>query len=196
MLKLVVLIALLLAPKTVLASEDETEITNLLQPAKNGVAENHQLFLSGAGQKNARLKTMQSEMLRRSEQNKLALAFGRKAVAENPDDIDARVALGETLSQIIQKGNDDPAIFNECVKTWLVVHRNLVGEDKELSFKGISLPFAQKLFKDQRHDIASSQLNQLVGRLPKPWETNQKYLSRVLKGEKEVEAKIIPRDSK
>ena len=155
------------------------------------VVPNHEIFTGGASKTNAHMGTMQSEYVNKTNQHRLAAEYSRKAIEADPDDMDARYAHGEALFSIIEKGNTDPVIHNECVKTWLIVYRGLVGEEKGLTFKGISIPLVAELFGDSRRDMSKRRLIKLVGRLPKSWETNNKYLSRVLRAEQEVDAKII-----
>lgn len=177
------------------ASETASPDANTRKEAKSktprAVISNHEIFTAGAGRTNAHMGTMQSEYVNKSKQHRLAAEYSRKAVQADPDDMDARVAHGEALFDLIEKGNTDPVIHNECVKTWLIVYRGLVGEEKGLTYKGISIPLVAELFGDSRRDISKQRLIKLVGRLPKSWETNRKYLGRVLQAEPEVDAKII-----
>jgi len=155
------------------------------------VIQNHEIFTAGAGKKNAHMGTMQAEYVNTTNQHRLAAEYSRKAVQSDPDDMDARFAHGEALFSLIEKGNTDPVVYNECVKTWLIVYRGLVGEEKGLTYKGISIPLVAELFGDTRRDVSKDRLKKLVGRLPKSWETNNKYLRRVLNAEPEVDARII-----
>lgn len=174
-----------------LCAEETKPKTKTSKKYKYEFVPNHEIFSKGMGKKNARMQMMQSEMVCRTNQYRLAAEHSRKAVEADPDDMDARFAHGEALFNLIESGNTDPIVHNECVKTWLIVHRNLVGEDSGLNFKGVGIPLVQTLFSDERGKIAKTRLRKLVGRLPKAWETNRKYLTQVLKAEPEVDAKII-----
>lgn len=177
------------------ASEASSNDVNARKEAKSklsrAVIQNHEIFTAGAGKTNAHIGTMQSEYVNKSKQHRLAAEYSRKAVQADPEDMDARVAHGEALFDLIEKGNTDPVVHNECIKTWLIVYRGLVGEEKGLTYKGISIPLVAEFFGDSRRDISKRRLIKLVGRLPKSWETNNKYLGRVLQAEPEVDAKII-----
>lgn len=143
----------------------------------------------------SRFAGMQSELAMLNNDIERAIARGRSAVERDPEDMDARVAYGEALFAKVQKtGGSNPALFNECVKSWLIVHRSLVGEESELSYKGISLPLASKLYEDpQRSGLARERLRELCGRAPRFWETNNKYLKSVLKPETSVSGKFLSR---
>ncbi len=182
---------------TIPANADEVADTNAQKEIKakakepRAVISNHEIFTAGAGKNNARMGTLQSEYVNSTNQHRLAAEYSRKAVEADPDDMDARYAHGEALFKLIEKGNTDPVVHNECVKTWLIVYRGLVGEEKGLCFKGISIPLTCEMFGDSRRDMSKRRLVKLVGRLPKAWETNNKFLGKVLHAEPEVDAKII-----
>ncbi len=123
-----------------------------------------------------------------------AIRLSRRAVELAPEDIDARVAPGNGLYDKIKTQGEDfsPADYNECVKTWLIVYRNIIGDEAALSFRGVSLPFANKFFEDEdRAMIARSMLLRLCGHVPRCWETNKKYLSKVLRPETTVAGEIM-----
>jgi len=150
---------------------------------KRQVVSNYEVFNTPKGKKDAKVQYMQSEISLRNNDVNRAIQMGRRAVELDPDDIDARVALGEALytKWKKQKKHPDPVIYNECVKTWLMVLRNVVGDEKGMSHKGISIPLAQTFFEDEdRGIIAKERLAAVCGRVPKFWETNNKYLSKVL----------------
>ncbi|MBP9092278.1 tetratricopeptide repeat protein [bacterium] len=110
-----------------------------------------------------------------------AIALLSRAVKLDPDDPDIRClyaeALQEKLSHQVEK---DPAVFNLCVRNWLTVVRNEVGEEKGATYKGIGIGMGY--FQDEeRTTFAKHSLKALTGYLPKPWETNDRYLRRVLK---------------
>lgn len=160
---------------------------------------NYDLFENASNRhshKRSRIAGLQSELAMLNNDVDRAIAKGKSAVERDPDDMDARIAYGEALFakvkkiQAVEKCN--PAVFNECVKTWLIVHRNLVGEESEMSYKGISIPLANKFFEDeQRSGLAKLRLRDLCGRLPKFYETNTKYLKCVLMPETSVSGNII-----
>lgn len=184
----------LLTINSAFAKESDAQTKKESESVIKPVISNDDLFSQGLGKGNARMQLMQSELARRLDKNRHAAEFSRKAVQADPNDMDARVAHGEALYNLIQSGNTDPVVHNECVKTWLIVHRNLVGEDSGLTVKGIGIPFVQKLFEDNRSTLAKDRLTKLVGRVPAGWETNNRYLSKVLLAEPQVSARIVPKD--
>jgi tetratricopeptide (TPR) repeat protein len=104
-----------------------------------------------------------------------------RAIKLDPDDPDVRClyaeALEEKLSHQVEK---DPTIFNLCVRNWLMILRSEVGEEKGATYKGIGIGMGY--FQDEeRTTHAKHRLKALTGYIPKPWETNDRYLRRVLK---------------
>ncbi len=162
--------------------------------SKTKVVYNYDLFDKGRGKKNARIHQMHSELALLSDDTERAVKLGRRSVELDPNDIDARVALGNALYEKIQKEGEDhsTADYNECVKTWLIVFRNMVGDEAGISYKGVSLPLMNKFYEDEdRGVIAKSMLQRLCGHAPKCWETNKKYLSKVLRPEATVAGEIV-----
>ena len=158
-----------------------------------GVVDNYHLFGKGRGKRDSHINYMQAELATRIDDKNRAIILGRKAVKLDPDDIDARVALGEALFEKIEdQENKDPKLFNECVKTWLMVNRNIVGDEAAMTHKGISIPGVVKFFEDEdRGILARERLKALCGRVPRMWETNQKYLDTMLMPEKSVSGKLV-----
>lgn len=104
-----------------------------------------------------------------------------EAVKLDPDDMDVRCLYAESMQEKLSHQVDkDPDLFNKCVQTWLKVMRNEVGEEKGLTYKGIGID--NGMFGDEeRSQRAKLELKTLTGYIPKPWETNDHYLKRVLK---------------
>lgn len=142
--------------------------------------------------KNARVLYMQAQMALRGDDLERAIKLGKKAVELDPEDMDARVVYGDALFRKYQNDKDNTKLYNECVKTWLMVHRNVVGSETGTGLKGVGIPLANKFFEDEgRGILAKKRLRTLCGRLPKFWETNRKYLKKVLIPETKVAGSIV-----
>jgi tetratricopeptide (TPR) repeat protein len=120
------------------------------------------------------------QCMRHHNYNK-AISLLSRAVKLDPDDPDVRCvyaeALEEKLSHQVEK---DPTIFNLCIKNWLTVMRNEVGEEKGATYKGIGIGMGY--FQDEERTMRAKQsLKALTGYIPKPWETNDRYLRKVLR---------------
>ncbi len=61
---------------------------------------------------------------------------------------------------------------------------------------GLSIPLVQKFYEDDERGIPAKQhLLSLVGSVPKPWETDRKYLARATRAaEASVAGRIIKKD--
>lgn len=143
----------------------------------------YEVFNKSKKRDNAKIQYMQSEISLRNDDVNRAVSMGRRAVELDPNDIDARVALGEALYQKIKKAKKKakPEVYNECVKTWLMVLRNIVGDEANMGYKGISIPLVERFYEDEdRTILARSRLTAVCGRVPKFWETNKKFLDKVL----------------
>lgn len=143
----------------------------------------YEVFNKSKKRDNAKIQYMQSEISLRNDDVNRAVSMGRRAVELDPNDIDARVALGEALYQKIKKTKKKtkPEVYNECVKTWLMVLRNIVGDEANMGYKGISIPLVERFYEDEdRTILARSRLTAVCGRVPKFWETNKKFLDKVL----------------
>ncbi len=133
-----------------------------------------------------------SEMALRAERVDRAIELARRAMRRNPDDMDVHKALAEALDRKLENQTDkDPAVFAECVKEWLIVMRNGVGLEKGTNFRGMG--FLDHLYgDDEYYGEARQRLKHLTGFVPKPWESNEKYLRRVLQpAQAEVKGKLL-----
>ena len=133
-----------------------------------------------------------AEMALRSERVDRSIQLARRAMKRDPDDLDVHKALAEALDRKLEYQTDkDPKVFEECVREWLIVLRNGVGMEKGTNFKGLGV--FDSLFGDEdTYIIAKQRLKHLTGYVPKPWETNEKYLKRVLRpAETSIRGRIL-----
>ncbi len=112
-----------------------------------------------------------------------AIKLSRLALKRDNDDLDIHKTYAECLEKKLSTQSDkDPGLYNQCVKEWLFVYRNEFGDEKGLTWHGVGVPAMQKYYEDDDHVIpARAHLLSLTGTLPKPSETNAKFLKRVSK---------------
>ena len=142
----------------------------------------------------ARTLLMQAQLALRSGKIDNAIELAKRGMLKDPEEIDLHKTCAEALEEKLasQDSKQDPAVFNECVQEWLIVLRNGVGDEKSMSYRGISIPGAEIGFSDDdRGVLARYSLIKLAGRAPRIWETNSKYLKRVLKPVPFVEGTIL-----
>lgn len=122
----------------------------------------------------------------KANQTDKAVMYLRRAVEAKGSDMDARVAFAGALEDKYRKQEDkDPKLFRECLSQWLYVLRTIPPEESGVSV----LKF---LYKDEERDMpAKVHIKGLAGRLPKPWETNDKFLSKVCRGDATVSATVL-----
>lgn len=110
-----------------------------------------------------------------------ALALVEHGLRMEMDDPDIHILHADALeSKLRHQVDKDPALFQKVVEKWLLIYRNQVGEEKGMDVKGISV--LRGFYADEERGIeAKRHLLKLTGYLPKPWETNNRYLKRVLK---------------
>lgn len=94
-----------------------------------------------------------------------ALTVLQRSVELAPLDMDVRILYAQTLEKkyAMQKGKKDPKLFNFLVKQWLFVYNK-------------SEYFDQKM-------LGLNSVVSLTGSKPRRWESNAKFLARVLKDE-------------
>lgn len=135
---------------------------------------------------------MGAEMALRSERVERSIQLARRAVKRDPDNMDVHKALAEALDRKLEKQTDkDPNLYEECVREWLIVMRNGVGMEKGTNLKGIGI--LDHFYADDEYYMEARQrLKHLTGYVPKMWETNEKYLKRVLRpAETSIRGRII-----
>jgi hypothetical protein len=110
-----------------------------------------------------------------------ALMLVERALKMDDDDIDAHCLYAKLLEEKLQHQDEKaPQLLATCVKEWLLVLRNKVGPEKGINTEA-GLGFMNNFYRDEDHTIAAKHsLVKLVGSLPKTWETDSKYLKRVL----------------
>lgn len=134
---------------------------------------------------------MSSQFAVRAKRTERAIQLARRAMKRDPDDLEIHKALAEALDQkLAHQVDKDPQLYNECVKEWLIVMRNGVGLEKGTNFRGVGMDFIYG--DDEYHGLAKQRLKHLTGHAPKLWETNNKYLGRVLRpAETTITGKIL-----
>ena len=131
----------------------------------------------------------------RSKKYDRAIELAKHGIALDKDDIELHRIYADALDAKLRKQLDqDPVVFNTCIKEWLIVLHNEVGEEKGMSWHGLSLPLAERFYEDEDIVIrARKSLYSLAGSLPKPWETDNRYMKRVCKSTTAVHGKIVSR---
>lgn len=90
-----------------------------------------------------------------------AIAVLKKSVQMSPSDMDGRILLAEALEKkLLKQQVKDPALYNSVMKQWLIVSKN--GN-----------------FMDQKMQ-GRAHLQSLAGTAPKHFESDTKFLSRIL----------------
>jgi hypothetical protein len=144
------------------------------------------------GKKRSMSAMIGAESALRSNRVDRSIQLARRAMRQDPEDMDAHKALAEALDRKLEfQSEKDPAVFAECVKEYLVVMRNGVGLEKGTNFRGMGI-FDYLYRDDEYYEVARKRLKHLTGYAPKPWESNEKYLKRVLQpAETELRGKIL-----
>ncbi len=120
-----------------------------------------------------------------------AIKLCKRALNEDYNDLDVHMAYANALQEKLQAQKaPDPDLLNQCIREWLIVYRTEVGDEKGLSFHGIS-PLGH-LYEDEERSIpARSHLIKLTGRAPRPWETDVKFLKWVNRPTTAVSARLL-----
>jgi len=124
---------------------------------------------------------LQAKQFMRHHNYNKALKLLKRAIQLNDDDMDIRVLYAEALDEkLSHQAEKEPETFNECVKSWLMVARQEVGLEKGMTFKGLGFMSGQYADEDWAGK-AKKRLRVLTGYSPKLWETDDRYLKKVLK---------------
>jgi hypothetical protein len=137
---------------------------------------------------------LQAETAKRHGDLEKAITLARKSLDMAPGCLDAHAFYAEVLESKLRKQTErDPEMFETCVKEWLIVLRNKVGDEAGMNAHGIAVPFIGTFFEDEEHTIKARQhLIKLTGAAPKGWETDNKYLKKVLTASREsVSGKVV-----
>lgn len=133
--------------------------------------------------KNSRQLVMIGKQAIRRGEYERAIKVLNKAIQLNYDDIDAHLHLGEALQDKLEDQEEkDPYVFEKCLKEYLLVYRGEVGEEKGLTFKGLGF-MTDRYADEERGIIAKKNIVKLTGAAPKMWETDNKFIARMLKKE-------------
>jgi len=138
--------------------------------------------LMTSGQTTPRNLALLGEKSLNSGNYEKAIQLLKRSLSLDSDDADAHCLYAQALEKKYRKQEEkDPELFNKCVREWLLILRNEVGEEKGLGYKGITVPSLGTFYRDEDHNIlAHRHLVKLAGSVPKGWESNAKYLKRVL----------------
>ena len=110
-----------------------------------------------------------------------AVDLAKKAVEKDDDDPDAHTIFAQSIEAKLEHQTEkDPALFKTCVREWLTVYRNETGEEKGMTIKGINI-MGTFWNDDFRGNLAKKHLKKLTGYLPKAWETDNRYIARVVR---------------
>ncbi len=152
-----------------------------------------------AGKHNGRALATAAEYYLNNEQYDKAIKLSRMALDKNYDDNEIHQVYAEALEGKLKEQEErDPALFSQCIKEWLIILRQEVGDEKGMTAHGIGIPILGKFYEDDERVIPARQhLIKLTGTTPKVWETDNRYLKRVTTpGAAKVYGKVVPSDSK
>ena len=128
-----------------------------------------------------------------------AIKLAKLAIEKHYDDSDTHQIYAEALEKKYNKQvQKDPALFNKCVREWLIVLRQEVGDEKGMSWHGMQLPLMEEFYKDEDRVMpARSHIMALTGVLPKWHETDERYMKKVSKPvETDVSGVVVAADGK
>jgi hypothetical protein len=124
-----------------------------------------------------------------------ALTLLKRSMEIDDDDCNTRLIYAKTLEAKLRTQQErDPELFKECVKEWLIVMRDEVGDQKGVGIHGVS--FLNSYYDDEdREMLAKKHLIKLAGSAPRAWETDAHYLAKVLRPSAAlVKGKVVDKD--
>jgi hypothetical protein len=135
------------------------------------------------GEQTAVSYSMAAEYQMKNKNYNAAIKLCQEAIDKDNDDVDIHMIYAKCLQKKLKtQVEKDPELFNKCVKEWVMVYKNEVGDEKGMSYKGATLPFMTKFYEDEDRSIPARQsLITLTGTVPKYNETTAKFLKRVSK---------------
>jgi hypothetical protein len=135
------------------------------------------------GEQTAVSYSLAAEYQMKNKNYNAAIKLCQEAIDKDNDDIDIHMIYAKCLQRKLKtQVEKDPELFNKCVKEWVMVYKNEVGDEKGMSYKGATLPFMTKFYEDEDRSIPARQsLITLTGTVPKYNETTAKFLKRVSK---------------
>jgi hypothetical protein len=138
---------------------------------------------SSSGNASATTYSLAAQHAMKNKNYNQAIKLCQEAIDKDNDDIDIHMMYAQCLQKKLKtQVEKDPELFNKCVKEWVMVYKNEVGDEKGMSYKGATLPFMTKFYEDEERGIPARQsLITLTGTLPKYNETSAKFLKRVSK---------------
>lgn len=125
-----------------------------------------------------------------------SLTLLKRSIDMDDDDCNTRLLYAKALEAKLRTQHErDPALFKNCVKEWLIVMRDEVGDQKGVGIHGVS--FLNSFYDDEdREMLAKKHLIKLTGSAPRAWETDAHYLAKVLRpGAELVKGKIVDKDN-
>jgi hypothetical protein len=120
-----------------------------------------------------------------------AMSLAARAMKMEDDDIDIHMVYAQAMQAKLERQTEkDPELYKKCLHEWMLVYRNEVGMEKGMTFKGINI--MGNFYNDDEHgNPAKKQIIKLTGYAPKPWETDNHFITRMTKqAETAVSAKI------
>lgn len=179
---------------------------SLLQQTSKGYIDSDEVLTRS--KHNRQITLVAQQAIRRGDYER-AIKLLNRALEINDDDMDTHRLLAEALQDKLEAQDErDPYLFEKCIKEWLIVYRGEVGEEKGLTFHGLG--FMTDRFADEdRGIVAKQQLKKLTGHAPKMWETDSKYITRMMRkdsanvtgkvvhdNDKDQDFKVVPRVGK
>ncbi|HEY9683790.1 MAG TPA: hypothetical protein V6C86_19570 [Oculatellaceae cyanobacterium] len=206
---LVALCAVLAIPSAAFAVEDEfgiehpsrTDDTNAIERAKGGDYPGaiHSIDAMQLGEVTGESLGLSASYCLKHGNYEKAIKLSKLAIEKSYDSLEVHQTYAEALEKKYDKQVEkDPALFNKCVREWLIVLRQEVGEEKGMSWHGVQLPFMEEFYKDEDRVIpARSHIMALTGVLPKWHESDEKFMKKVGKPvETDVSGEVVASDGK
>jgi len=122
-----------------------------------------------------------------------AVELAKRSLQKDDDDPDTHaIYAASTEAKLEHQTEKDPSLYKTCVHEWLIVYRNETGDEKGMTIKGLNI-MGTFWNDDYRGGLAKKHLKKLTGYLPKAWETDNRYMARVLKqAETKVTGELKP----